>query len=260
MNERIDPQRGVPHARAKRESGRNEGVPHARAKRESGRNEGVPHARAKRESGRGDDACRTLERTRTRTCIGCGVRDDSVAMMRLTVDGAGVIFDPRSPRGRGAHLHARPACIRRAPRGLGRAFKGRVHAHSGDLGRGLLAACERRMVGLLRAAQRRRVLAIGTAAATAALAAPHGAATLAIVAVDAGSVCHSTEVERAITAGRAIAWKTKSELGDLLGVEAVSLCAVRDAVIASELKLMRSAVDAAMAATREGVECSPEAR
>jgi DNA-3-methyladenine glycosylase len=47
----------VPHARAKRESGRNEdGVPHARAKRESGRNEdGVPHARAKRESGRNED-------------------------------------------------------------------------------------------------------------------------------------------------------------------------------------------------------------
>jgi diaminopimelate decarboxylase len=52
---------GVPHARAKRESGRNEGVPHARAKRESGRNEGVPHARAKRESGRNEDVPRPAD-------------------------------------------------------------------------------------------------------------------------------------------------------------------------------------------------------
>jgi urea carboxylase len=45
----------VPHARAERESGRNEDVPHARAERESGRNQRVPHARAERESGRNQD-------------------------------------------------------------------------------------------------------------------------------------------------------------------------------------------------------------
>jgi predicted RNA-binding protein YlxR (DUF448 family) len=194
---------------------------------------------------------------KTRTCVGCGVREDPMAMVRLTVAGGEVVFDARSPRGRGAHLHPRVACIRRAPRGLARAFKGDVRAQAGALGRNLFASCEQRMVGLLLAARRRRALAIGTDDATLAL---QGGAPLAMVAVDAGSACKSAEVERAVAAGRAIAWKTKSELGGLLGVEAVTLCAVRDAGIASELKVLRSAADAAMAATREGVECSPEAR
>jgi predicted RNA-binding protein YlxR (DUF448 family) len=208
-------------------------------------------------------ACRTLERSeradakRTRTCVGCGKRDEPFAMVRLTAAGGEVLFDERSPRGRGAHLHPLAACIRRAPRGLVRAFKGDVRVQSGQLGERLVAFCERRMVGLLLAARRRRALAIGTEAATLAM---REGAHLALVAVDAGSVCRRAEVEDAIAAGRAIAWKTKSELGDLLGVEAVALCAVRDPRIATELSLMRSAVDAATAATREGVECSPEAR
>ena len=195
----------------------------------------------------------------TRTCVGCGLRDEKAAMLRLAVAGGEIVFNATIQGGRGAHVHARAECIGRTPRGLARAFKSNVRVDGADLGRTLAVACERRMVGLLLAALRSRSLAIGSDAARMALT---GGAPLAIVATDAGSIRKSIEVERAIADGRAIAWKTKNELGVLLGGEAVALCAVRHAGIASELKFMRAAVDAGTAAAREGAECSrrPEAR
>jgi predicted RNA-binding protein YlxR (DUF448 family) len=210
---------------------------------------------------RTDDNPRTMATaTRTwRTCVGCGLRDDKAAMVRLALAGEQVVFNAQIPNGRGAHMHPRVDCIVRTPRGLARAFKTSVRVGGADLGRTLVIACERRMVGLLLAAWRSRSLAIGSDAGRAAIT---GGAPLAIVATDAGSVRGSIEVERAVSEGRAIAWKTKNELGALLGGEAVALCAVRHAGIASELRFMRAAVDAGTAATREGAECSrrPEAR
>ncbi|MDP8999685.1 MAG: YlxR family protein [Myxococcota bacterium] len=199
------------------------------------------------------------EKRTTRTCIGCGLRDDLAAMVRLTMVGDEVVFGAQFHAGRGAHLHPRPACVAKAPRGLTRAFKAEVRVDAADLGRRLVMSCDRRMVGLFLAARRRRSLAVGADAATAAL---REGAPLAIVALDAGSVRNSLEVERAVAAGRAMAWKTKDELGALLGEEAVAICAVRHAAIASELKFMRAAADAGAVATREGAECSrrPEAR
>jgi ribosomal protein L7Ae-like RNA K-turn-binding protein len=113
----------------------------------------------------------------------------------------------------------------------------------------------------LLAARRIRALAIGAHAATRALARTD-ASTLAVVAVDAGSIATSGAVEQAARDGRAIAWKTKSELGALLGEETVAICAVCHAGIAGELKTLRAAADAGAAATREGAGCSrrPEAR
>jgi predicted RNA-binding protein YlxR (DUF448 family) len=205
----------------------------------------------------------TVDEKRTaRSCVGCGVRDDRAAMVRVSIAGGEVIFDALFHRGgglgRGAHVHPRAACLAKAPRGLARAFKTSVNVDSAELGRRLSEACDRRMVGLLLAARRTGSLAIGADAGRSALT---GGAPLAIVAVDAGSVRESIEVELAISEGRAIAWKTKSDLGGLLGEEAVALCAVRHGGIASQLKLMRAAADAGMAATREGAECRrPEAR
>jgi predicted RNA-binding protein YlxR (DUF448 family) len=195
----------------------------------------------------------------TRTCVGCGLRDEKSAMVRLAIVAGQVVFNAEIPGGRGAHLHPRLECIGRAPRGLARSFKTGVRVEASDLGESLVIACERRMVGLLLAAWRTRSVAIGSDAARAALT---DGAPLAIVAVDAGSVRNSLEVERAISDGRAIAWKTKNELGALLGGEAVAICAVRHTGIATELQFMRAAADAGTAATREGAECSrrPEAR
>jgi predicted RNA-binding protein YlxR (DUF448 family) len=210
------------------------------------------------------DERRGEKRSPTRTCVGCGLPDDVSALLRLVVAEDEVAFDLAGGAfGRGAHLHGRPLCIERAPRGLARAFHGRGGAAKLDaalLGRRLVEACDRRMAGLLLAAHRSRALAIGTDAALEAL--EQGAA-LAVVAVDAGSVATTVEVVRCVTAGRAIAWSTRSELGALFGERTVAICAVRHPGIGAELKRMRAAADAGATATREGAGCSsrcPEAR
>ena len=227
------------------------------------------------------DASRAGARERTgpeRTCVGCGQRDDAKALVRLVVvpaevsetgeaegGGADVAFDLAGGAfGRGAHLHPVAACIAKAPRGLGRAFKGAVRVDAAVVGRRLVEACDRRMAGLLLAAHRLRAVVAGADAALAALASGDsgGAGCLAIVAADAGSVAGTVEVQRAAAEGRVVAWGSKNGLGGLLGESSVAICAVRHAGIAAELKSVRAAADAGTAATREGAECSrfPEAR
>jgi predicted RNA-binding protein YlxR (DUF448 family) len=194
-----------------------------------------------------------------RTCVGCGLRDAATAMVRLVVAEDEVAFDLAGGAfGRGAHLHARPDCIEKAPRGLARTFKRDPRVDVRALADRLVAACDRRMVGLMLAARRTNSLAVGTDASFEAF---RRGAPLLVVAVDGGTIAQSLEVEGAIVEGRAIAWKTKNELGGLLGAPAVAICAVRHAGIAEELKVLRAAADAAAVATREGAECSrrPEA-
>jgi predicted RNA-binding protein YlxR (DUF448 family) len=198
-----------------------------------------------------------------RTCVGCSLRDDARAMVRLVVADDEVAFDLAGGAfGRGAHVHARPDCLAKAPRGLSRSFKRDARVTPVALAERLSAACDRRMAGLVLAARRTGSLVAG---ADAALAALRRGAPLAVLAVDAGAIAGSIEVQRAVAEGRAIAWKTKGELGGLIGEEAVAICAVRHAGIAGELKGLRAAADAAaatMTTTREGAECSrrPEAR
>ena len=194
-----------------------------------------------------------------RTCVGCGQRDAASAMVRLVVADDEVVFDLAGGAfGRGAHLHVRPDCIEKAPRGLARTFKRDPKVNARELGVRLASACERRMGGLMLAARRTNALAVGTDAS---LEAVRRGAPLVLVAIDAGTVAQTLEVRGAVAEGRAIAWRTKSELGALLGEEAVAICAVRHAGIASELQVLRAAADAAAVATREGAECSrlPEA-
>jgi predicted RNA-binding protein YlxR (DUF448 family) len=194
-----------------------------------------------------------------RTCVGCGLRDAASAMVRLVVAEDEVAFDLAGGAfGRGAHLHPRPECIEKAPRGLARTFKRDPKVDARELAARLSAACDRRMSGLMMAARRTNALAVG---ADASLEAIRRGAPLAVVAVDAGKIAQTLEVQGAVAEGRAIAWKAKNELGALLGEEAVAICAVRHAGIANELKVLRAAADAAAVATREGAECSrrPEA-
>jgi predicted RNA-binding protein YlxR (DUF448 family) len=193
------------------------------------------------------------ERASTRTCVGCGAPDDKASMLRFVVAGGELVFHPTFEPGRGAHLHPRADCVRRAPKGLARAFKGQVRLGAAEIGERLAESCERRMVGLIQSARRRGDLAIGAESGARAL---RAGAALAVVAVDAGSVRRTTEVEGAIAAGRAIAWKTKSELGALLGEETIAICVVSHVGIATELQLMRAAIDAGRTPAAEGAECS----
>lgn len=197
----------------------------------------------------------------TRMCVGCGERVDAAELVRVVVADDDVAFDLAGGAfGRGAHVHARPACLAAAQRGLARAFKRDIRLGAEELGRRLVAACDRRMTGLLLAARRTGALAVG---ADESLGALRRGAPLAIVAVDAGVIARSREVEQAIAQGKAIAWMTKADLGAVLGETAVAICVVRHAGIADQLKTLRAAADAG-AATREGARCSsspvPEAR
>lgn len=202
-----------------------------------------------------------------RTCVGCGQRDDAAALVRLVLgEGGEVAFDLAGGAfGRGAHVHAAPACLEKAPKGLSRAFKQEVRAGAREIGEALVAACDRRAAGLVMAARRTGALAVGVDAS---LEAVRRGAPLLLVAVDAGNAATAREVERSAAEGRAVAWKTKGDLGAWIGEDAVAMLAVRHAGIAGELKTLRAAADAgAMAmtttrATREGARCSksPEAR
>jgi len=179
-------------------------------------------------------------------------------MVRLVVAGDAIAFDLAGGAfGRGAHVHARAACLEKAPRGLSRAFRHDAGVDARELGLRLVAACDRRSGGLLLAARRQGAVAVGTDASLHAL---RGGAALAIVAVDAGSVVSSVEVARAVDAGRAVAWSTKSALGAVLGAESVAICAIKHEAIATELKRVRAAAVAGASVTGEGAECRrPEA-
>jgi predicted RNA-binding protein YlxR (DUF448 family) len=175
--------------------------------------------------------------------------------VRLVSDGAGdVAVDLAGGAfGRGAHVHARPECIEKSTRGgLSRALRTPIDTTAERIRESLRLACDRRMTGLLLAAARLRQVAVGAEAARGALS---GGAPLIIVAVDAGTVAETKEVVGAAALGRAIAWKTKDELGALLGSSgAVAICSISHAGIAGQL-----------AATRrlEGEACSsrcPEVR
>ena len=205
------------------------------------------------------DRPRKDERGPERTCVGCGLRGEAGGMLRLVVSDDEVAFDLAGGHfGRGAHLHPQAACVAAAPRGIARSFKRDPKVDAGALADRLSAACDRRMAGLLLAARRTGALAIG---ADAALEAIRRDAPLALVAVDAGSIASKLEVQAAVAEGRAIAWRTKAALGQLLGETEVALCAIRHDGFAQELRFLRAAADAATL-TREGGECSrrPEAR
>lgn len=195
-----------------------------------------------------------------RTCVGCRAQDDAAATVRMVVEEGEVAFDLAGGSfGRGAHVHPRVTCLARAPRGLARAFHdNRLEVTAHELGARLVAACDRRMVGLLLAARRTHSLAMGAQAVSDAL--RRGPALL-VVAVDAGHVSRTLEVEAAVASGRAVAWKTKSELGTLLGGESVAICAVCHTGIAGELKALRAVADAGVATMGESAGCRrPEAR
>ncbi len=181
--------------------------------------------------------------------MGCGLRDGASKLVRLIVAEDVIVFDLAGGAfGRGAHLHARPECLAKAPRGLARLLKS-PPPEAAELGRRLVAACDRSMSGLLLTARRVGALAVGADASAQAVG---RGAPLLVLAVDAGTVAERREVQAAVAEGRAIAWRTRSELGGLLGEAQVAICAVRHEGIAAKLKSLRAAADAGATMTREG--------
>lgn len=181
-------------------------------------------------------------RGRTRTCMGCGehVPFDSARsplrghpataaaadLVRFVLGPEGEIaVDARGGAfGRGAHVHARPACLERAAKGgLARSTKGKALGvlsedgtrhplHAGSLARAIQEAMERRIEGLFAAAARSRQLAVHDGESS-----PEAReAELLVVACDAAAAAERAEVRRAVSEGRAVAWGDVPRLGRMV--------------------------------------------
>jgi predicted RNA-binding protein YlxR (DUF448 family)/ribosomal protein L7Ae-like RNA K-turn-binding protein len=190
----------------------------------------------------------------TRTCVGCGRHDDAASLVRVVLgppvkdaqgapDASVVAVDMAGGSfGRGAHVHARKECLINAAKGgFARAFKCRVDAQATEVAAQIVNGCERRIAGLLMGARRAGHLAIGADAATAAMA--KGAPCL-VVATDAASVLERGLLAEVVSEGRAVAWRTKAELGALLGRDAVAVCAIEHAAVAEQVVHARRVADA----------------
>lgn len=171
-----------------------------------------------------------------RTCVGCGRTDSPEEMVRLVVSPEGEIaVDLAGGQfGRGAHVHASPRCLVAAPRGLSRSFRRPIAVTPGALASAIAAATERRAGGLLASAARRQAVEIG--ADRAGQAWESGKAHLLVVARDAAAGASVGPVMRAIAAGEAIAWGTKTDLGAMVGKSEVAVLGITSEPLAAALR------------------------
>lgn len=188
-------------------------------------------------------------RASTRTCVGCGLHENNEELVRLVVgpDGAIAVDAKGGAFGRGAHVHARLACIAKAGKGgLQKSFKGKVRQiDAADLAQAIVEAMERQIEGLVVSALRAKRIAIGGDAATDA--SRRNEAKLMILACDAQAAADMTEMRRAVSEGRAVAWSTKERLGALVrhgDGKPVAVIAIEDDRIGGAIRSAVHAIDA----------------
>jgi predicted RNA-binding protein YlxR (DUF448 family)/ribosomal protein L7Ae-like RNA K-turn-binding protein len=194
------------------------------------------------DEGRPVDALPRLEKTSMRTCVGCGRTDAPDEMIRLVVSPEGeVAVDLAEGHfGRGAHLHASPACLAGAPRGLARSFRRPLAVKPDDLAAAIVGAADRRIRGLISSAARAGRVEVGADMAGQGF--DKGKVRLIVVARDAAAGASTSPVRRAVAAGAAVAWGTKGELGALVGKSEVAVLGVTSEPIAAALcRVVRTA-------------------
>jgi predicted RNA-binding protein YlxR (DUF448 family) len=195
-----------------------------------------------------------------RTCVGCGERADAheADLVRVVLGPEGEIaVDPGDGGfGRGAHVHARPACLQRAAAsGLARAAKARpmwrgqdgalAPLREADLRRGIADVFARRVDALLGTAKRSGALHLG---ADAVVALCRRTPALVVVACDAASGADTDEVRQAVAEGRAVAWGTKMTLGAACrggGPEGVAVVGIESPQLGAAVKAAVAVVTAA---------------
>jgi uncharacterized protein len=161
-----------------------------------------------------------------RTCAGCGQHAAAADLVRVVADPSGALAVDLagSGFGRGAHVHGAMPCLEKALKaGFARVFKGKVTADP-PLSAQIVAAADRRIEGLLSGARRAGQLTVGGDAVVEAW--NEGRASLVIVARDAAAAARLGEVERAVAAGKAIAFGEKKRLGSLMNRDEVAVLAV----------------------------------
>jgi predicted RNA-binding protein YlxR (DUF448 family) len=140
----------------------------------------------------------------------------------LGVDLAGRAF------GRGAWVHPRPDCIRRAAQGgFGKSFKkARVDGNSEAVLELVRAAANRRVEALIASARRSGNAAPGSDVAREAV--EQGRAEILVVAADARASAQALFVSRVAAAGKVVIWGDKEALGRATGRPDTAIVAISD--------------------------------
>lgn len=157
--------------------------------------------------------------------------------MRLVLapDGSVAVDLTGGAFGRGAWVHPEPRCIAlAAPRGLAKSWRTEVRATPRAVLEALRTAASRRVVGLVRSAAGAKKLVIGSGAVHDAL--EQGRVALLVVARDARAAVDSREVQAQVAKGLAVAWGTKTELGEATHREETAILGVLDTGLARALK------------------------
>ncbi len=175
-----------------------------------------------------------------RTCVGCGERDNSPALVCAVLDDAGQpVVDlagrPSAFEGRGVWIHPERRCLERAARhGLSRGFRAGVKLSPEQLLEAVAGAANRRVAGLLGSAMRGRHLAVGADAVSDAWA--QGSAELVVLTRDAAAARKLSCVAAAEALGRLAEWGDKSALGTVLHRPDTAIIAVLDTGLASAVR------------------------
>ena len=163
-----------------------------------------------------------------RQCAGCAKRDFADDLVRVILEpntGTLAIDLADSRFGRGAHVHASKECMQKALRGgFAKVFKSKVEGTVESLGAELTTAADRRIEGLLSGAKRGKHAVSGSDVVRAAI--RDGSAVLGGVATDAAAATKFSEVQEAVSLGKAIGWSNKQRLGAIFGRDEVAVCAV----------------------------------
>jgi predicted RNA-binding protein YlxR (DUF448 family)/ribosomal protein L7Ae-like RNA K-turn-binding protein len=195
-----------------------------------------------------------------RQCAGCAKRDFADDLVRVVLDpdtGTLAIDLADSRFGRGAHVHASIECMQKALRGgFAKVFKSKVEGTVESLGDQLTIAADRRIEGLLAGARRGKIAISGSDVVRAAYS--DGTAELIVVACDAAAAAKLSEIQEAVSQGKAIGWSNKQRLGAIFGRDEVAVCAVLHEGVAKAIgSARRMALPVARGA--EGAEVRSEA-
>jgi predicted RNA-binding protein YlxR (DUF448 family)/ribosomal protein L30E len=182
---------------------------------------------------------------RARRCVACGERVPVDRARRellrfvLAPSGDGAVrpvIDLRaSSAGRGAWVHPRQACLKRATAGgFARSARARVEIDFDSLVAEIATAARRRASSLLASAVRGGVAAIGSAAVDERAAG--GGIALVIVASDARAAAQSATVRTLGQQGRVLPYGDKDELGAIFGRRELAVVAIGDKGLAAALR------------------------
>lgn len=203
-----------------------------------------------------------------RTCAGCTKSVSAEELVRVVIDesseqaevGAKLAVDLADSKfGRGAHVHPSRECLAKAVKsGFSKSFKTKIASTVEEIGEQLAVSADRRIEGLLAGAKRARLAVSGTDTVREAL--REETCLLVVVARDAAAAVKASEIEEAISQGRAIAWGNKQILGALFGRDEVAVCAVlHQGVAASVTKAYRTS-QSFTGGSRSGAWWCPEVR